>query len=803
MILDARALRIVEDAIDIDDEAEREGFVARACGNDRQLAARVRDLLARDAHGMRLLPTESFTRPSTLIDAVPERIGPYRVREEIARGGMGAVVKAERDDGVFEATVAIKLIRGDLASEAARRRFEEERRILARLRHPGIVRILDGGEVDQRPWLAMDYVEGRPITGALRDATMDARLDAFQRVCEAVAFAHRNLVIHADIKPSNVLMDGDGKVHLLDFGIARLIADLDTHELGEPYPLTKGYAAPERAAGIAPTIASDVFSLGVLLLGILDKQLPRDGVPCVAQTRLPVGQLDGDLAAIAAKALSIASGDRYADVPALLLDLDCCRSHRPVAARTDGGRAYVARRFVRRHWRPLALTALAGLALASATAASTAQYFRAERARGEADRRFDELRGLARFMLFDQYDRLADAPGTVAARAQLADRAAHYLDQLRSVPTAAADLRLETARGYRRLAAILGLPGVSSLGRPGEAATALAKADALLTSVLADHPGDIDAVEERGWIEANRWTLAADTRKSTDTQARARAFFNDVLARDPTRSSARLGLLTLENGRGYDLIWTENRPRDAVPVLRAALARLRATQFPPTLMRQAKLLEVHMLGRLGDAIYYAGDQPGALAPYREQRALAAAQLAAGPSVVWTDKLAEAAFNIAGSLPATERGEREALEQLERAALTLRQVLVFGSDAMVEKRLVIVEAQQAQALASRGRVREAVQVSSASIALREARLSRVPSDPQRTRDLAVALPNHAELLAKSGDRRAACKAATRGVAVWLAIRAQGNLSKRDAANDVPAALEVKARLCTPASHGRSA
>ncbi len=255
----------------------------------------------------------------------------------------------------------------------------------------------------------------------------------------------------------------------------------------------------------------------------------------------------------------------------------------------------------------------------------------------------------------------------------------------------------------------LGLSGVSSLGRPEEAKAALNRAEALIQTVLIDRPEDIDAHEELGWIDANRWTLSTDTEQSMAIQGRARAHFLHVLAQDPARASATLGLLTLENGCGYDLIWTENRPRDAVPVLRAAVTRLRATRFPPELARQAKLLEVHLLGRLGDALYYADEPSAAVSPYREQKALVMAQLALGPSVVWTDRLGETAFNLAVCLPQSGPGGNEALQELQQATRALRQVLLFGFDAVIEMRLAIMEAQQALSLASLGRVKEAVEV----------------------------------------------------------------------------------------------
>jgi len=787
--IDSEALKVVEEALGIDDPAARAAYVAQRCGDDAALRARVEELLALDSAALRLTPTESFVRPLSVIDVIPDRIGPFRVTGEIARGGMGAVVKAERDDGVFQQTVAIKLIRSDLASERAKARFTEERRILARLRHPGIVRILDGGEAEGRPWLAMDLVDGLPITEALRGADEGRRLDAYEAVCEAVAYAHRNLVIHADIKPSNVLMGADGQVHLLDFGIARLIVGIDGAETGDPYPLTKGYAAPERGVGLPPTVASDVFSLGVLLLGMLGKAVPGDDGAYVPGTRLPLGQLDGDLAAIAGKALAEKPEDRYPDVAALLADLRRHRAWEPVLARGPAGWRYPAGRFVRRHRKGLAVAALAALSLAGTAVVSTVSYIRAERARAEADKRFVELRGLARFMLTELSDRLSDAPGTVAARARIAEVAGRYLDRLRAAPDAPLDLRLDTARGYYRLARLQGLSGVANLGRPQDAAASLDRAEAILGELPE---GNADVLALRGDIAVARWTLASDTRGPEWTR-RAGDFYRRALALEPGRKDALLGQLILARNHGFDLT-AADRPHEALPILRDGLARLRATTWPEPLRRDAKLLEAGYLARIGDAIYYGGDVPGALAPYREGAALIRAELARAPSLVWEEKLGEAAWNLSGTLGEMKGHEAEALAEAEAGIAEMRRTLSFGPDAAIEARLLILYGQQSLLLDALGRTGEAAAVSRQSIDLRRSRLAMSPGDVTRRRDLAVVLAAHSDILAKAGDRPAACAAAREGTALLAGLRRTGDLAGKDLRIDVPKLEAAAKRHC---------
>lgn len=779
---DARALTIVEEALGVLEPVARAALITERCGNDAELRERVEQLLAHEATDFRLLPTESFVRPLSIIDTIPDRIGPYHVTGEIARGGMGAVAKAERDDGVFARTVAIKLIRGDLASARAQARFAEERRILARLSHPGIVRILDGGEADGRPWLAMDFVDGAPITEALdaRGASRAERLDAFEAVCDAVAYAHRNLVIHADIKPSNVLMSADGGVHLLDFGIARLIVGLDSEENGDPYPLTKNYAAPERGVGIAPTIASDIFSLGVLLLAMLGVETPepeRQNAP-----RFSAGQLEGDLGAIAAKCLNEKPEERYPDVAALLSDVRRHRAFVPVQARADAGKRYVAGRFIRRHRRGLVLAALAALALLATTAISTVSYFQAERAREEADARFFELRKLAQFMLTELGDDLNDAPGTLQARARLAAVSGQYLERLAAVRNAPADLRLDTAQGYRRLASLQGLSGTSNLGQPEKAAQSLDRAESLLKVLAREQPKNPMVLEELGRVALARWVLAADT-NGPKLNAAAAGYFRAALAIAPQQTGATIGLLTTQKNEGSDLT-NADRPKDALPILRAALTRLRALKLPPDLRREGKLLEVSLLARIGDAVYYAGDMAGALAPYREAKAIIDAELARAPSLLWTDKLGEAAYNISSTMSDMAGQEREALQVAQAGAEKLRHALSFGPDANIEMRLIILQGQEALILSAMGRYGDAAEIAMRNNDLREARLAAAPDDVTRQRDLAVTLATHADMLRLAGKSALACSAAQRGQALWQIIRSRGNLSGRDARLELP-------------------
>jgi serine/threonine-protein kinase len=328
--------------------------------------------------------------------AAGDRVGPWRIVRFLARGGMGEVYLADRADGVVEQRAAVKLLRPGIASADLLERFRLERTLLARLEHPAVAPLLDAGTAaDGRPYLALRYVDGRPITTYCAEtaATPARRAGLFVELCRAVQFAHANLVVHRDLKPSNVLVSADGRVHLLDFGIAKLLgprSDLDaatepTRAL-ELAPMTPQRAAPEQRRGEPVTTATDVWALGVLLHELFTGRLPATGAdghadPVAASTP----GLDRDRAAIVGRALAREPQRRYASAGELADDVERWIAGEPVRARPDS-LAYRTGRFVARHRVAVTVAIAATTALAALTVSSVASSRAAQREREIAER---------------------------------------------------------------------------------------------------------------------------------------------------------------------------------------------------------------------------------------------------------------------------------------------------------------------------------------------------------------------------------------------------------------------------------
>ncbi len=312
------------------------------------------------------------------------RLGPWRIKQFVGAGGMGKVYRGERADGAFEKEVAIKLI-GSLRPGMADQ-LRRESHLLARLDHPTVTRLIDAGLTESdEPYLVMEWVEGSDLEDWLEanDIGRNQRLEQFLEVARAVAHAHQRLIVHGDIKPGNIRVTSEGRIKLLDFGVARLLGD--DAQAGKAAALTPAFAAPEQIDGAAPTPASDVWALGALLNWFLTGATPRQPDAISVAEAFPGQSARGrELTAIIEKACAPRPDDRYATVAGLFDDLERFRSHYPVRAHVSGG-GYRARKLIRRN--RLATTSLAGLALLLmvATTVTTILYLDAENERQRAE----------------------------------------------------------------------------------------------------------------------------------------------------------------------------------------------------------------------------------------------------------------------------------------------------------------------------------------------------------------------------------------------------------------------------------
>lgn len=465
--------------------SEQAALLQQCCGNDEELRREVSSLLEADAAGsaldehvpkLRIAVAADWARDSAAPPA-GANVGCWRIQRELGRGGMGVVMLAERVDGQFEQLVALKLVKRGMDSEAVLARFLRERQILARLSHPNIARLLDGGlSTDGRPYFVMEYVEGIPLVEycAMHSLGLRARLECVLQICAALQFAHRQLVVHLDIKPSNVLVTKAGEVKLLDFGIAKLLGD-NPAELSmltrtqAQRPLTAGYASPEQLLGEPVTTATDVYGMGCLLYELLTGRRANGGATSAEEARQALGRgeplapskaagaaravpgisprrLRGDFDTIVLKALKREPERRYPTVEALADDLRRCLDERPIAARPDT-LLYRTRKFVTRN--PLAVT-LAALAVVGLLGTTTFALSQASSARAEALR----AQAVTRYLV--DIFQVADPKGTpggvkLSAREVLDAGAKQLQPRLAQQPQLEASFSLVLGRIYAGL----------------------------------------------------------------------------------------------------------------------------------------------------------------------------------------------------------------------------------------------------------------------------------------------------------------------------------------------------------------
>lgn len=556
-------------------DGARDAALRSACGDDPGLAEAVRAGLA-EAGGATLLTDGGLPAAIPLAPDrwLGRRLGAWRIEGLLGRGGMGMVYLAARDDGAYQQRAALKLMQAGGDEAHLRARFHAERQILARLEHPHIARLLDGGvEADSGvPWLVLEYVEGVDLMAWCQSHRLgvDERLQLFLDVCAAVEHAHRQLVVHRDLKPSNILVDATGQVKLLDFGIAKLLADEGAVQT-QMRMFTPAYAAPEQLRGEPATTGVDVYALGLLLYELLTGRQPyagpdttpheqqraileRDptrpsravlaaGSTCDytathgSDARALARRLGGDLDAIVARAMRKDPVQRYASVAELADDVRRHLAREPVRAHR-GGLRYRLGRFLERHalasaFAGLALLGLlAGLGLAlwqAGEARAAAARESAERARAEATRDFV-------VKAFTGLNPTQSVSGVQLSLRDFVNQNLARLDQELADPAARAELRLTLATALR------------DLGAPAEAAPALEQAERELAAAFGPVSARVaEALHHRGMTAAALGNRA----QQAELARRAVAMLEQVPDVDPLKLiAARSSLARVANEAG-------------------------------------------------------------------------------------------------------------------------------------------------------------------------------------------------------------------------------------------------------------
>lgn len=639
---------------------ERQAFLETRLAADPEALRKATGILARLAEAEGFL--EPAAGPAPQPAATPGQIGVWQVGAELGRGGMGVVYAAARVEGGFEQAGALKLMRGDGAIDL--RRFEAERQLLARLEHPGIARLLDGGvSADGQPWMVMERVEGIPIDQwcAERGTALAGRIGLTLAVTEAVGAAHAMLVLHRDLKPGNVLVDAEGRVRVIDFGIAKQLDATDQTQ--EVLPLSAPYAAPELLTGAPVGPPVDVYGAAAVLYELATGRPPVDlaGLPVALgigrvldtePTRLMAlrsdvpalaaapGALVADLDAILAKALRKEAADRYPTIEAFAEDLRRACDGRPVAARA-GDRAYRLRRLAWRARWPIA----AGLAIVAALGAglvSTEIQRREALAARDAALAEEQRSDAVRQSLYLLLGESVEAAGTDSNAREVLDQATRRI-------------MAEFARDPGESARVLHAVGELHfyLGDYAAAKTALAP---LIAADATKVPGDVLAAARYDMAQA--MVRLGEIEAAKPLLAKAQGFWQA----DTPKWRARLidsRLVEAQILRGSD-------PAAAAAMLQAA-TRDHAAMFG-TANRQAGVFR----NNLGVALLAAGDPEGAAAALRQAQAIwQATRLTDTPD----------ALNTANNLAALEMlaGRPAAAEPLFAEAVRIRRQL-FGTSA---------------------------------------------------------------------------------------------------------------------------
>ncbi|MDX2267413.1 MAG: serine/threonine-protein kinase [Bryobacter sp.] len=717
--------------------AERGAYVSEVAGTDPELAAELESLLASfdDAEAFLEDPPVQLTAPG---DTIAGRwIGEYQVVRLLAQGGMGSVYEAVKEVDGVALRVAVKIIRFAAHSPYLNQRFRLERQILARLQHEYVVRLLDGGVTgDGLSYLVTEYVEGQNLQEWLEEAqpTLEDRLQIFLRICEGLAAAHRSLIVHGDLKPSNILVNAQGQPKLLDFGIARLLKTQEESEdaggtatLTMAPALTPWWASPEQLRGEPLVISCDCYALGRVLFFLLTGKTPFDfsgmstgqmvdhlrktSPPKPSQIAANPAYRD-DLDNIVQKALEFEPAHRYRSADAMAEDIRLHLDSRPISARPYTW-PYRAQKFIRRNRAWVIAATAATFAIVSAAGAALYQANEARRNYESSQQRYEQLRGLASSLIFEIDDTLLQLSGATPVRAQLARSALHYLDQLAREESKDLKLMEELASAYEKIGDIQGRPGSQNLGMTGDALQSYRKAEAIRERLRATHkdPQQFQVANEN--LANNFARISAALRAIGDTQGalryerKALGIREALYQGDPTNAARKRALATnlstlsssLSQLGDWEGVYSTRR--DALKFLEELVAS------DPTNREDMRLLSLG-LARMGSIEMYLGNTDAALGHYQRALQLEKTVLATDPSNVLYRLGTGWSHNNLGVALVRGRRYADALEHYRTAQLIFRTVIIADEkDFRARTLLQTCRVNMAKALTEMGRPQESL------------------------------------------------------------------------------------------------
>ncbi|MBV9303308.1 MAG: serine/threonine protein kinase [Acidobacteriaceae bacterium] len=677
---------------------DREKVLTELCRGDTVLRDEVKEFLNLTDRAEKLLP-ENGVEAAMLPNGgkqpdSPRRAGPYRILREIGRGGMGVVYLAGRDDGEYERLVALKLIGDGVHRAKFAKLFWRERQILARLDHPNIARLLDGGTTETgQPYYAMEFVEGEPLDKYCqrRSLTLREKLELFISVCSAVSYAHASLIIHRDLKPKNVLVTEEGVPKLLDFGVARILGDNPQPEkTTTSVPLTPLYASPEQIRGEPLTVATDIYSLGVLLYELLSGQLPYDKCESTAaafraileEAPIPLRErapdVPSDLENVLMMALRKEPERRYATVEAFCKDLRDFLDGFPVQAAPDTF-VYRFSKFAKRHsWALLAASlALVGITISGVIVLREKQQ--AWNEKQQAEMRFQQVEKLAHSVVFELHDAIEDLPGSSRARELLIARGLEYLNALTTNRGRDPGLSFELAQAYMKIGAAQGDLEQANVGDREGALTSYNKARALLVDLHKQNPRNREIERTLALVDNDIAVLAPRARVDGELEIRKEAV---SLFEDIARSSSGIqGLKDLALAHFY-LAFAETEQqkfKEALPIWNQALAEYAKIQQLDNNSFQAQRNVALIEKRIAGVYYALGEFDKSLAHGRRAAEIDEARVTADPqSPTARMDLSFDLVELGWSLHEL-RHEKQAVDNLNRAILLRREVAAQDPD----------------------------------------------------------------------------------------------------------------------------